>query len=197
VQYFEESGIRVDFPDCNWFRFCDMPTYTSLSGQNLKEMDCGWWDNQQDVLWLIELKGEEVWLSESSQMMRQCKQIERPSLSRQEPKLLHTLLVKAVDSLLLLGSIWSGTRTGNEFLNHLPSGLSSYPGDGNIELLFVIDTPHQRQGSMIFVRDQLNRLLQGKLKLYNIRRIEVLDINNATRPARLRQSRLAISRAIS
>ena len=195
MRHFEESGIRMDFPDCNWFRFCDMPTYASLSGQNLKEMDCGWRDSEQGVLWLIELKGEEVWLSESTQMMRQCKQIERPSLSRPTPKLMHTLLVKAVDSLLILGSIWSGTGTGNNFLNYLPSELSSYPGDGNIELLFVIDTPPSRRGLLTAPRQQLNRLLQGKLGLYNIRRIEVLDVNNATRPARLRQSRLEISRS--
>lgn len=37
-----ESGLCLDLPDGQHFRFADLPAYKALSGQHLKEMDFAW-----------------------------------------------------------------------------------------------------------------------------------------------------------
>lgn len=193
---FEESGIRVEFPDDSWFRFSAMRAYARLSGQNLKEMDCGWWDDRNGVLWLIELKGEGVWHSEATRFMRQCAEgVRTGSKAPPNLKLTHSLLGKALDSLMILAAVWSNTETGIDFSVAMPSGTHRYPGASNIHLLFVVDTAPKRRGLLVTLRDQVNRILQGRLALFGIRKVEVLDLAAASRPPSLQRSRLRIGRA--
>jgi hypothetical protein len=51
-----ESGLRINLPEGEHFRFPDCEIYKQLSGKKLKEMDFGWWQKQQNRLWLIEIK---------------------------------------------------------------------------------------------------------------------------------------------
>ncbi len=51
-----ESNITLQFPDDNYFRFSDCQGYTSLSGYYFKEMDACWYDAENNIYWLIELK---------------------------------------------------------------------------------------------------------------------------------------------
>jgi hypothetical protein len=53
---FTESSITLDFPDANFFRFSTCIGYTTLSGNNFKEMDACWYDSTSNLYWLIELK---------------------------------------------------------------------------------------------------------------------------------------------
>lgn len=54
---FEENGIRVHFPDSNYFQLSTCAAYQAISGQGVKEMDIGWLDTSNNVLWLVEMKG--------------------------------------------------------------------------------------------------------------------------------------------
>lgn len=51
-----ESGITLNFPDSNFFRFANCNGYSILSGNNFKEMDACWFDNSENLYWLFELK---------------------------------------------------------------------------------------------------------------------------------------------
>ncbi|MFN0048925.1 MAG: hypothetical protein ACKVOU_07375 [Cytophagales bacterium] len=51
----EESGITLNFPDSNFFRFQDCQGYTNIQ-ENFKEMDVCWYDVKNDILYVIELK---------------------------------------------------------------------------------------------------------------------------------------------
>lgn len=53
---FTESSITLDFPDDNHFRFANCRGYQELSGFSFKEMDAGWFDVQENICWLFELK---------------------------------------------------------------------------------------------------------------------------------------------
>jgi hypothetical protein len=53
---YEESGLRIELPDGDSFRFQDCSGYKSLSGKNLSEMDFGWWDSAKNILWLLDVK---------------------------------------------------------------------------------------------------------------------------------------------
>jgi len=50
-----ESGVTLNFPDNNFFRFQDCQGYTRIQ-QNFKEMDVCWYDQINDILYIIELK---------------------------------------------------------------------------------------------------------------------------------------------
>ncbi len=53
---YQESGLIITLPDGEHFRFQDCQAYKEVSGRNLKEMDFGWWQNDTNTLWLIEIK---------------------------------------------------------------------------------------------------------------------------------------------
>ena len=53
-----ESGITLDFPTTDWFRFEKKEPYASLSGYGFKEMDACWCTTESgdNVIYAIELK---------------------------------------------------------------------------------------------------------------------------------------------
>jgi hypothetical protein len=53
---FNESNITINFPDTNYFRFSACEGYSQLSGNFFKEMDACWFDKDDNIYWLIELK---------------------------------------------------------------------------------------------------------------------------------------------
>lgn len=53
---FTESNITLHFPDSNFFRFSTCGGYTAQSGNHFKEMDACWYDADDNIYWLIELK---------------------------------------------------------------------------------------------------------------------------------------------
>jgi hypothetical protein len=50
-----ESGITLNFPDNNYFRFEDCQGYKEIQN-NFKEMDVCWYEQATDTLYIIELK---------------------------------------------------------------------------------------------------------------------------------------------
>lgn len=52
-----ESEISLNFPDDKFFRFENCDGHKNLS--NIKEMDACWYDQQNDTLYIIELKNWE------------------------------------------------------------------------------------------------------------------------------------------
>lgn len=45
-----ESGLQLDLPSEQHFRFADLPAYKKLGGQKLKEMDFAWTDTGKLIL---------------------------------------------------------------------------------------------------------------------------------------------------
>ncbi len=52
----EENGVKVQFPDKNYFQFSICPAYNNISGKGVKETDVCWFDSNANTLWLVELK---------------------------------------------------------------------------------------------------------------------------------------------
>ncbi len=104
---YEESGLQITLPDGECFRFQECPSYKSLSGNNLSEMDFGWWDSSKDTLWLLELKDYS--------------HLTPPQ--RLPDYLLEKLTNKVTDSLMILSSVWSGSLQGKQILADLPASL--------------------------------------------------------------------------
>jgi len=157
-----ESGMQV-FPPQPAFRLQDCPTYIKLKGQSLKEMDVGWWDSQTERIYLVELRGKEVWDSFDSDATHASKY------------LLNNFERKANDVLLMLGAMWSQTEIGTELQADLPPEVHKYPKTGNIKMIFVVDTPTGRRPLLGALQTALNERLQGRVNLFGLRRVILTD----------------------
>ncbi|MCP3136063.1 hypothetical protein [Pyxidicoccus xibeiensis] len=166
---FEESGFRVEAP-VPAFRLADLPPYRLLSGKRLKEMDVGWWGPSQEGqqrLTLLELKGLEVWQTTP----------DNPATPREH--LVRTCVEKATDTLLMLAGAWTPTSWGTELSRSLPTQALPYPGDKALKLVFLIDIPVGQRELLLPVRDEINGRLQGRLGIFGMRRVSVVDFEAA------------------
>jgi hypothetical protein len=53
---FTESNITLNFPDTNFFHFSSCKGYKALSRNHFKEMDACWFEANNNLYWLFELK---------------------------------------------------------------------------------------------------------------------------------------------
>lgn len=156
-----ESGLKIELDSAISFRLADTKFYRARSGLHLKEMDFGWWDNETRTLWLLEVKGEETWESDSHE------------------QLIPTLQKKIVDSLLMLTAMWSGRSPGSELSLELPEPVRISSQVDQIRLVVVIPTPAKRKPLLSAVGTKLNQLVCGEIGLFGIRRVSVLDAGSA------------------
>lgn len=164
-----ESGLQITLPTGMFFRFQDIPAYQQLSGFNLKEMDFGWWNSTTNTLWLFEVKDYSL-LS---------------SRERLPQHLLDTLEQKVVDSLMILGAVWSETICGQAFRTNLPSQFHAFPqapprADPRIKIAIVLklNRPHI-VSDLPALKDALNARLRGKVSLFDVRYVHLWDHNTA------------------
>lgn len=165
---FEESGFRVTAP-APAFRFADLAAYRALSGQQLKEMDVGWWEKSPrgtDRLLLLELKGVDVWKSSPTD----------PTRPREH--LIQTCVEKATDALLMLAGAWMATTWGQGLTSELPQ-LVPATGDAALKLVFLIDIPAGHRELLLPVRDEIKRRLSGRLGIFGVPPVSVIDLESA------------------
>ena len=160
-----ESGFTVRVPRASSFRFAEIEAYRKLSGKHLKEMDIGWWDDGK--LYLLELKGAEIWDKFD---------VDRDSAHKH---ITSELSKKVTDVLLILGSVWSETEIGKNIASDLPPKVRKYPGESGIKLIFLVDTPDSRKPLMAAVKDNINRHLEGRINLFGIKRVTIVDLELA------------------
>ena len=163
-----ESGFKVSLPKDLNFRFCEMPVYQSLSGKSLKEMDLGWWDEVKGRLILLELRGNEIWDGFDIHLTA-------------GDYLVSSLTGKANDVLLMLAAAWSETELGLEIKSHLPNNARRYNGEGSLKLIFLIDTPVSRKPLLLPVKDELNRIMAGRTRLFGVNHITIVDFDTAVK----------------
>ncbi len=178
---FVESGIEVSFQHDTWFRLSEMEPYRRLSGKRLKEMDFGYWDGGSETLWLIELKGIEVWFDPKDDDCSPEPIDQMPVPRARQERLVDDLVGKATDSLMILSAVWSGTSSGKSFASLFPDSVSVFPGAGRIRMLFVLDVPDRRKSLLSLVRDQVNKFLMGRLNLFDFKSASVVDVETAGR----------------
>jgi hypothetical protein len=162
-----ESGFKVSCPHASSFRLADLEPYKRLSGRCLKEMDIGWHDSKKGHLILLELKGSEVWDAFDEDR------------STAHEHLLDNLSGKATDVLLILAAVWTQTDFGKDLSPQLPADARIYPGASNLKLIFLVDTPASRTALLGPVKDELNRVLAGRVSLFGIKRVTLVDFDRA------------------
>lgn len=170
-----ESGFLFTFPAATSFRFCDMPPYQKLSGNNLKEMDFGWWDEQTKSIHLLEVKDERI-LRKFIHQMGTKKKVKKYKLTTDfELKIMH--------SLAILSAVWSGTSKGQDFKRNLPAVIYQYPGEDSIVISVLIDSSHKRKTNLSPVLDRMKKIvirkLKGCLRLFGVKGVKFYDLQRA------------------
>lgn len=159
-----ESGLQLDLPDGHHFRFADIPTYKSLSGQNLKEMDFAWLANGH--LFLLEVRSYTQLTSTlvGSDFI--------PVKGQAEPFRYKTLIDKVTDSLLMLLAAWAGSNKGQLIRNQLPVAAQlKLP----LKLVIAVELPLQLSIHLQALRDSLNERLRGRMALADVSSVTLLD----------------------
>ncbi|MTJ55913.1 hypothetical protein FJR38_26275 [Anabaena sp. UHCC 0253] len=165
MSVFQESGLQITLPVGENFRFQDCPSYQNLNGQNLSEMDFGWWDAGKNTLWLLEVK-------DYSHLT---------PLERLPDHLLDKLINKATDSLLILASVWFGSLRGKQICGDLPISCQSFPiQPKNIRLVFIIKvTDANIKLQLSPLKTRLRTKLLGRLSLFDISGVTLADHETA------------------
>lgn len=164
VTAYLESGLRLDLPDGQHFRFAELRSYQRLSGQRLKEMDFAWIRNGR--LFLLELR--------SYAQVTETLTVADFSLIKDRPAPLRfqTLIDKVTDSLLLLLAVWSGTEKGKEVKSEIPiDARSCLP----LKLVIAVDLPAHLAHHLPALRDSLNDCLRGRIAVADVRNVTLLD----------------------
>jgi len=170
-----ESGLKISLPSDEHFRFQDCKAYKPLSGQNLKEMDFGWWQAEKNTLCLIEIK-DYTHLTPTERL---------------PAHLLNTFINKATDSLLMLATMWAKIGKGFELSSCLPLPVQQFPSHSpeklRLKLFFILKIDKVIFRSQLgILKDELNDRLRGRVALFNVRHVSLLDhltvINNNLLP---------------
>lgn len=164
-----ESGFKVVLPMESSFRFSELDEYKKLSGLCLKEMDICWWDTAGGKLFLLELKGKDIWRGFDA------------SAGDAHEQLTSSINGKATDSLILLASVWVKTNIGKKLKTSLPVNIQKYQGDGSIKLIFLIDTPASRKPLLAPLKDEINKKLAGRMRLFGVRHVTLIDFSTASK----------------
>ncbi len=165
MSVYQESGLQIILPEGDSFRFQDCPSYRTLSGQSLCEMDFCWWDTGENSLWLLEVK-------DYSRLTPQ---------QRLPDELLDKLINKATDSLLILASVWFGSLKGQQICGDLPLSCRSFPErPKNIKIFFILKLTDQNIKLQLSpLRTRLRTKLIGRLSLFDISNVTLTDHETA------------------
>jgi hypothetical protein len=156
---YQESGLKVSLSNNNYFRFCECPTYKQLSGSHLKEMDFGWWDQDKNYLYLMEL-------SDFSSLTPEQKSVDQ---------LVEEIILKTTDCLLMLCAIWINSEKGKNLCKEISSTCLDFPSNlCKLKIIFVYKIESsQSSGWLSPILDRLRSRIKDK----DSKVFKLLDIN--------------------
>lgn len=160
---FTESNITLNFPDNNFFRFSDCDGYKRLSGNYFKEMDAGWYNAQENLYWLIELK--DYSLANLSVVLT----IEEIS---------NDIVKKAIDSLCMLLS----SKHAYPFAPHLNLCLPQVPNSNAIfNFITVVHSDRSQRVNVQLINEKFKRRFRPYAQLFGIKFYSVIEHTSAAR----------------
>jgi hypothetical protein len=161
---FTENGVSICLKN-NYFQFGNCKEYKILSGRGVKEMDFGWLDTEDDIFWLIELKG---YINPNS---KNTKFIETDiSNSSVIEKKINELLLKSIHSVCMLDNERSKTK------NCLITEVNS---TSKIKLVHILNIKQEHICHLVAMNDKLESEFEAYKAIFNIAEIFIIDYENA------------------
>lgn len=161
---YNESGLRLDLPDGQHFRFAELAAYKRLSGQHLKEMDFAWVADGK--LYMLEVRS----YAQIGSTLAGADLVAAKGAAK--PHRYEALIDKITDSLLMLLAAWADTGTGQTIKADLPAvARARLP----LKLIVALELPANLSVHLPALRDSLNERLRGRMALADVRNVVVVD----------------------
>jgi hypothetical protein len=163
IMPYTESGITLNFSDSNYFCFEDCGGYTKFSGDNFKEMDAGWFDEKENILYLIELKD-----------------FTKANLSENESRASRVwgLVKKSVDSCIMIRSALLGYDAGIEVSKCLPINITT---NYKLKVFHILNVEEAQASYISFINDDFRNKFKAYQAFLNVQSCAVITLKSAKR----------------
>lgn len=159
-----ESGIEVDLGKFSHCRFEICPGYQSIKGDNIKEIDFGWWNEDEKCFYLLELK-------DYSNIPGKLKE--------NSEKLLENLWKKSLDMVIMLAAVWLKTGGSSNITSCFPPEAVTN-SKCRIKIFHLINCTTNSEPHLLWLNDKLKNKFKGYQKLFdNIRMCKIISIRKA------------------
>jgi hypothetical protein len=163
VMPYTESGITIDLPnDVEFFCFENCNGYRMLSGNHFKEMDIGWYDSSENILYLIELKDFTK------------KNLRDRNIAKQ---VVFDLVKKSVDSMAMIMAVKAGTHYSSKIQPCLPPSFNV--STSKIKMIHIINCSEDRKTDIQFLRDKFQEHFEAYKKLFDVENCTVVSVQQA------------------
>ena len=170
-----ESGITLNFPDDNFFRFESCQGHRNL--QNIKEMDACWYEQATDTLYIIELKNwENNNLIEEHNPNVSAEQIQQMKKGISAYRI-DELWKKSVDSVCMFMSILLGKPYSATIQACSPFTITQTT---KIKLLSIINWTSADLTYIANVNSEYKSRFKSYAKLYDIKTFVVMTKSQAS-----------------
>jgi hypothetical protein len=170
-----ESNITLNFPDNNYFRFENCQGYKDIQN-NFKEMDACWYDQANDILYIIELKDwqDGKLIEENDPNVSQEKITQtRKDISQHN---INVLLKKSVDSLSMFLSVLLAKSYASKIQACMPFSITNSTA---IKLLSIINWANPDPSYIAFINTEYKAKFKPYSTLFDIKAYLVLTKNQA------------------
>lgn len=163
---YRESGLSLDLPDGQHFRFADLGGYRELSGQHLKEMDFAWVNGGK--LFLLEVRS---YLAAAETATFSAADFV-PAQATPAPRRFADLLAKVTDSVMMMLAVWADSTQGGKIAEGMPpAARQRLP----LKLVIALDLPPALACHLQPLSDGLNSHLRGRIALADVKSVAVVD----------------------
>ena len=158
---YTESGMKVDLSEFSHFRFETCAAHRALNG--IKEIDFGWWDDDEKCIILLELKG-----------LHKVRKDKRPEKAAM---FLDNLWKKSLDVVTMLSAVWLKTKGSNGIKKCLPEEVHK---KREIKIYHLINCEPAFEPHLMTLHTKLRQKFSGYLSLFdNIIKFQVISSRQA------------------
>jgi len=163
---YNESGINIDLRGHSHFRFEDCEGYRKIKGWHVKEIDFGWWNEEEECLYLLEIKN----LTSNPDHL---------SEKEKSGKLIDNLWKKSLDVILILSAVWLDNVASREIKSCLPTYAQQ---KCKVKIFHLIKCDKSIEHLLNAVNDRLKDRFRGYKQLYeNLLAFKIISNRQAER----------------
>ncbi|HIE01065.1 MAG TPA: hypothetical protein EYP59_12385 [Thiotrichaceae bacterium] len=160
VMPYTESGITLDLSGLDYFCFENCKGYQKLSAHHFKEMDIGWYNVEEDTLYLVELK-----------------YFTGKNMTDSADQIIRDLVKKSIDSISMIIAVKAGTHYSASIHSCLPSSFKVR--SSSIKLIHIINCTPEKESYIPFIRDKFQERFKAYKTLFDIQHCTVVSLRSA------------------
>lgn len=163
---YKESGVSIDLSAYAHFRFENCEGYRKIKGCNVKEIDFGWWNEEEECLYLLELKD---FTANPERIVEKEKSVE----------LIENLCKKSIDVVLMLSAVWLDNAGGREIKPCLPARARQ---KCKMKIFHLVRCDESIEPALNAMNDKLKNEFRGYRQLYeNLLTFKIISARQADR----------------